>query len=81
MIPGALIEMVDTSLSGKIIKILGFGEMSKETAQEVKDVNGGRVIVVENDPNLDLTASLNEFEVKSCEQYFPLSDLVILFKD
>ena len=81
MIPDALMEMADTSLSGKIVTILGFGGMGKETAQAVRDVSGGRVIVVENDPNLALTASLNGFEVKSFEQSLALSDFVILFKD
>lgn len=65
MIPDALMEMADTSLSGKVITLLGFSGMGKQAAQAIRDVAGGKVIIVENDPNLALTASLNGFDVKS----------------
>ena len=42
---------------------------------------GGKVVVVESDPNLALTASLNGFEVKSFEQVLPESDFVLLVKE
>ena len=38
-------------------------------------------MVVESDPNLALTASLNGFEVKSFEQALPESDFVLLVKE
>ena len=39
------------------------------------------MIVVENDPNLALSASLNGFEVKSFEAALPISDFVLLVKE
>ena len=39
------------------------------------------MVIVENDPNLALTASLNGFEVKSFEQALPTSDFVLLIKE
>ena len=81
MIPDALMEMSDTSLSGKVVTLLGFSGMAKEAAQVIREVGGGKVVVVESDPNLALTASLNGFDVKSFECALPDSDFVILMKD
>ena len=67
MIPDALMEMADASLSGKTISLIGFAGMGRNAAQAIREVSGGKVIVVENDANLALTASLNGFEVKSME--------------
>ena len=39
------------------------------------------MVVVESDPNLALTASLNGFEVKSLHQILPESDFVLLVKE
>lgn len=44
-------------------------------------MSGGKVIIVESDPNAALTASLKGFEVKNLEQALPLSDMVILVKE
>ena len=61
MIPDALMEMSDISLSGRTITLLGFSGLGKQAASAIRDVSGGKVIVVENDPNAALTASLNGF--------------------
>lgn len=81
MIPDALMEMADTSLAGKTITLVGFSGMGKEAAQAIREVGGGKVVVVENDRNLALTASLNGFEVKSLDNALPDSDFVILMKE
>ena len=81
MIPDALMEMSDTSLSGKTVTLLGLSGMGFQAAQAIRDVSGGKVIVVENDPNLALSASLNGFEVKSFESALPISDFIILVKE
>ena len=81
MIPDALMEMADTTLSGKTITLLGFSGHGKEAASAIRDVSGGKVMIVENDPNLALTASLNGFEVKNFDQALPKSDFVLLIKE
>ena len=81
MIPDAIMEMADTSLSGKVVTLLGFSGIGKEAAQAIRDVAGGKVVVVESDPNLALTASLNGFEVKNFDQILPESDFVLLVKE
>ena len=81
MIPDALMEISGTSLSGKVITLLGFSGIGKEAATAIRDVGGGKVIIVETDPNCALTANLNGFEVKTQNQALPLSDFVILIKE
>lgn len=81
MIPDALMEISGTSLSGKIITLIGFSGIGKEAAIAIRDVGGGKVIIVESDPNQALTASLNGFEVKSQNQALPISDFIILIKE
>ena len=71
MIPDALMEMSDISLSGRTVTLLGFSGLGKQAASAIRDVSGGKVIVVENDPNAALTASLNGFEVKNFEAALP----------
>lgn len=51
MIPDALMEISGTSLSGKIITLIGFSGIGKEAAIAIRDVGGGKVIIVESDPN------------------------------
>ena len=81
MIPDALMEMSDISLSGKTVTLLGFSGMGFQAAQAIRDVSGGKMIVVENDLNLALSAFLNGFEVKSFESALPISDFIILVKE
>lgn len=81
MIPDAIAEMTNTSLSGKVVTLIGFKGMGKEAAQAIRDVSGGKVIIVETEPNLAVTAQLNAFDVKNMEQAFAISDFVMLVKD
>lgn len=81
MIPDALMEMADISLSGKVVTLLGYSGIGKDAAQSIRDVAGGKVVIVEPDPNLALTASLNGFEVKSFDQSLADSDFIVLIKE
>ena len=51
MIPDALMETSETSLAGKNLTLLGFSGIGKEAATAIRDVGGGKVIIVETDPN------------------------------
>ena len=41
--------------------------MGKEASIAIRDVSKGKIVVVEGDPNLALSASLNGFEVKTID--------------
>lgn len=81
MIPDALMEMSDTSLSGKLIVVIGFGGIGKEASCALRDNAGAKVVVVEHDANLAVTAKLNGFEVRSLESVLPHADLCIIIKE
>ena len=48
-----------------MLTLMGFSGIGKEAATAIRDVSGGKVIIVESDPSQALTASMNGFEVKS----------------
>ena len=61
--------------------MIGYQGTGKQAASAIRDVSGGKVIVVENDSNLELAAKLNGFEVSNLEDALPISDFIILAKE
>ncbi len=66
----------DVMIAGKIVVILGYGDVGKGSAQSMRNF-GARVIITEIDPICALQASMEGFEVDTIENVIEKADIFV----
>ena len=75
-LPDGICRATDVMMGGKVIVILGFGEVGKGSAQAMRG-QGARVIVTEIDPICALQAAMEGYEVKTLEDVVEFADIFV----
>jgi adenosylhomocysteinase len=75
-LPDGLARATDVMLGGKIVCVLGYGDVGKGCAQAMRG-QGARVIVTEIDPICALQAAMEGFEVTTLEKCVGRADIFV----
>jgi adenosylhomocysteinase len=75
-LPDGIMRATDVMLAGKIVLIVGFGDVGKGCAQAMKAA-GARTLVAEIDPICALQACMDGYQVVRLEDVLPEIDIVV----